>query len=155
MWLHYLPLPYKCVDVAKWPKMLASFFRGSLGFEPSHGTHRQATLVVEGGFGHGPQHHYLQCLGRLSPLHEHRCSKSVAECFLWGRRRQNGEVEISATVTMPASHICGRRKNLSLPYDLWMLWVYYLYLFLTSIGHILPRHIRERKIKNSLIIEEH
>ena len=27
-----------------------------------------ATLIVEGGFCHGPLHLYLQCLGRRSPL---------------------------------------------------------------------------------------
>ena len=42
--------------VAELSKTLASFFcvcsRDSPEFEPSHGAHRQATLVVEGGFGH-------------------------------------------------------------------------------------------------------
>ena len=57
-----------CVAVAEWSKRLTSFFctrsRESPGFE-----HLHATLAVDGGFGHGPQHPYLQCLGRLSPLH--------------------------------------------------------------------------------------
>ena len=30
--------------------------RDSPVFEPSHGAHRQATLVVDGGFGRGLQH---------------------------------------------------------------------------------------------------
>ena len=54
-----------CVAVAEWSKTLASFFSVRSGdspeFEPSHGAHLQATLVVHGGFGYGPQHLYLQC----------------------------------------------------------------------------------------------
>ena len=52
----------ECVAVAKFSKALASFFccvrsRNSPDFEPSHGAHRQAILVVvEGGCGHKPQH---------------------------------------------------------------------------------------------------
>ena len=80
----------KLVAVAERSKALASFFRVRLRdsprFKPSHDAHRQVTLVVEGGFGHGPQHPYLQCLGRLSTLHEQRCSKRIA-ALLWGRRR--------------------------------------------------------------------
>ena len=52
-------------------------------FEPSHGAaHRQATLVVDGGFGHRPQHPYLQCLGRLSSLHEYfvELNEQLASC---------------------------------------------------------------------------
>ena len=49
-----------CVAVAV---SCSSFFcirsRDSSRFESSHGTHRQATVVVEGGFGHGPGHPYL------------------------------------------------------------------------------------------------
>ena len=68
----------KClwVAVAELSKALASFLgtcsRESQEFEPNHGVHRQATLVVDGGFGHGPQHAYLHCLSRLSPLHEYK-----------------------------------------------------------------------------------
>ena len=66
-------------DIDLLPHILTSLFgilsHDSPGNEPSHGTHWQATLVVEGGFGHGLQHPYLQCLGRHSPLYEHRRSK--------------------------------------------------------------------------------
>ena len=51
------------IAVAKWSKALVSSFyvrsRDSPMFEPSHGAHRQATLVLKGGFGHRPQ--YLTC----------------------------------------------------------------------------------------------
>ena len=69
----------RCVAVTELSMALALFFsvcsRDRPGFEPSHGAHRQAALAVDGGFGHGPQQAYLQCLGRLNPLHEYRCSK--------------------------------------------------------------------------------
>ena len=49
----------------------SSFFcvrsRASPRFEPSHGAHQQATLVVGGGFGRGPQPPYLQCLQSTQP----------------------------------------------------------------------------------------
>ena len=67
-----------CFAVAEWPKALPSFFcvrsHDSPGFEPIHDAHRQDTLVVEDGFGHGSQHPKLQCMGRLSLLHELKCS---------------------------------------------------------------------------------
>ena len=56
-----------------WANVLASIFctswkRLELRAQPRHGIHQQATFFVEGSFGHGLQHPYLQCLGQLSPL---------------------------------------------------------------------------------------
>ena len=77
-----------CVTLAEWSKALSSFFcvrsRNSPGLEPSQGAHRQATHVVDGGFGHGRSTlPYLQHWGRLGPLHEHRRSQCVA-VLVWG-----------------------------------------------------------------------
>ena len=67
------------VTVSEWSQAPVSFFcvrsSDSPGFKPSHGARRQATLVADGDFGHGPQHRYLLCLGRVSLLHE-QCSKN-------------------------------------------------------------------------------
>ena len=49
-----------CVAVAEWSSVLASSFcvcsRDSLEFEPNHGAHRQATLVVDDGIGRRLRH---------------------------------------------------------------------------------------------------
>ena len=46
--------------VAEWSKVPASFFcvrsLDCTEFEPSHGAQRQATLAVDSGFEHRPQH---------------------------------------------------------------------------------------------------
>ena len=53
-----------CVAVAEWSKAPISLFcvrsrKSPAGIEPSHGAHRHATLVVDGGFLDGPQLPYL------------------------------------------------------------------------------------------------
>ena len=84
----------------------------------SHGAHRQATPVVEGSFGHGPQHPCLQCLGQLSPLHEQ--STGVVNEWLpsFGGDEQEGDKRHRHNAGLQKS---GGHKNRSLPYDLWRL----------------------------------
>ena len=52
---HYYLL-YWCVTEAEWSEVLLRVLHDSPGFEPSHGVHWQATIFVDGGFWHGPQH---------------------------------------------------------------------------------------------------
>ena len=74
--------------------------------------------VVEDCFGHGPQYTCLQCLGRLSPLHEHRCSKRVA-ALLWRQQRQNGVEEIRTTVALPTFTKVADAKNAPKTFELY------------------------------------
>ena len=86
---------------------------------------QQATLVMEGSFGHSPHHPCLQRLGRFGPLHQHTCNKWVA-ALLWGWQRWSCDREDkNATVKCLASwKVVGLKTCHSLPDDLWRLWDY-------------------------------
>ena len=119
-------------------------FTRSLGFEPSHAHNtcelfltaplintltyllRQGTLVVEGGFGHGTPHAYLQCMDRHGPLHDHGCSKCVAG-LVWGWGGKSATERIEYHCHNAGSKKSGGRKNLPLVRTLWRF-LDYLYL---------------------------
>ena len=66
-------------------------------FEPSHGAQWQATLGVDGGFGHGPQH--LTCLVWAdSARYMSSCSTRLTLPSFGGREGKT-ETETSATIT--------------------------------------------------------
>ena len=95
-------------------------------FELSRGAHWQATLVVDCGFGHGPQHPYMQCLGRLSPACEHRCSKWVYSCPPLGLVKAKWRCK-GDKLNRHNAH------NHATPLRPWELWYYLLREFLNSL----------------------
>ena len=83
--------------VAEWSEVLASFFcacsHKNPRFEPNHGAHRQATLVVDSNLGCST---LIRSVWADSARFMSSCRKWVAT-LLWWRRWYS-----SATVTMPA-----------------------------------------------------